>query len=218
MPEEHFDIVFHGKLLEGQDPVVAREQVGRLFKATGAQLERLFSGKSVVVKRGVDVETAGRYRLAFRQAGALVEVRLSDPTGTDDVSVRQPPLSVPSLLPPHTGTLADCAPQVIPAPLPDISHLSLANPGAELDAVEPAPPAPIPIGSLALVPGQSWSLEDCQPLPRPHVLPDIDYMTLDNPGATLDLSPGPPPRPMPDISGLDLEPAVSTQSEPGPNL
>jgi len=204
MPEERFDIVFRGRLLDGQDPAAVREQVGRMFKVSGAQLERLFSGRPMVIKRAVDTETAGRYRLAFRQAGALVEVRISDLSEDGDPAPRWTPASTWTLLPSNSGTLEGYAPRPAPSPLPDIRHLALATPGTG-PAEQAPPPAATPIGTgtLDLVAGQDWTLEDCQPPPLPEVLPDMDDLALSAPGAELDSTPPPAAAPI-DTGTLDL--------------
>jgi hypothetical protein len=213
MPEERFDIFFSGKLIDGQDPAEARAQVGRLFKAADDKIERLFSGKPVAVKKDVDLETASRYRLAFRKAGALVDIK---PSGKQAPLRRKAAASAQAapaeagmrLLPANTGSLEDCAPVLKPAPLPDVSAIDLAAPGAVMEeSAEPAP-ANIDTGDLDLVAGMDWSLEDCQPAPLPLVMPDLDGLDL----AALDdashIPPEPPPAPLPDTSALSLKPAA----------
>lgn len=198
MPEELFDIHFSGQLLEGQDPAVAREQVGQLFKASDTQLARLFSGQPVVVKKGVDLDTATRYRLAFRKAGALVRIQ---PSAAAQVPTPEAPWTLAA---PHSGSLEGYAIRPEPAPLPDISGLRLSGPGALLDERLPLPEISIETEEFSLVPGQDWSLEDCQPEVVPAPLPNIESMRLDQPGVVLDTAPPPPAEPLPDISGLRL--------------
>jgi hypothetical protein len=191
MPEERFDIVFRGQLVDGQDAATVREQVGRLFKASGDQLERLFSGRPTLVKKSVDLDTAARYRLAFRQAGALVEIRVSDAVAEANTPPRQAPPPVLSLLPPHSGSLEDYTPRIPPPPLPDIRHLSLAPPGTLLDSPPPKAAIAIDTRALNLVAGLSWTLEDCQPPPAPAALPDLGHLALSTPGVILDRTPPP---------------------------
>jgi len=206
MPADRFDVVFRGELMEDQDPAQVRLKVRRLFKANDAQLQRLFSGRPVSIKQGVDMETASRFRLAFRQAGALVEIRTS----------RQPMDSRPtapdangsgiSLAPANTGSLEDCAAKVVPAALPDISELSLAALGSDHEQAADILPPALDIDDLQLVPGQDWTLEDCQPLPLPEVQPDISGLDLAKPVDASHIPPEPPPAPLPDISDLSLAP------------
>jgi len=202
MPEERFDIIFAGELIEGQEPATARERVRRMFKASDAQLARLFSGKPVAIKKGVDMEAAGKYRLAFRQAGVLVRIHPSAPPA-QGVTAKAPPAPL-TLLPANSGTLEDLAPKLEPGPLPDISDLAMSAPGMILDETPAPAPARIDTGELGLVEGKEWTLEDCQPPPLPLVLPDIDDLDF----APLDdrshIPPEPPPVPLPDIDALQL--------------
>ncbi|HHH38871.1 MAG TPA: hypothetical protein ENK50_04775 [Sedimenticola sp.] len=176
--EETYDIYFSGQIIAGRPEPEVRQNLGRLFRTDGAALERLFSGTPVRVKRGVDQETAIRYRVAFREAGALVEIRPSGESGGQ--SPRTAPSPGLSLLPPRSGSLADCAPAVTPVPLPDISGLALAPPGAPLDDATPPPPADIDTTGLTLFPPASGSLEECAPTVVPLPLPDISDLKLDD--------------------------------------
>lgn len=69
-----YEIAFSGQMVAGADPLQVRQAVQRLFNASEQMLEQLFSGRRVVVKRGLDRATAEKYRQAFARAGALVEV------------------------------------------------------------------------------------------------------------------------------------------------
>ncbi|MCB1772723.1 MAG: hypothetical protein KDI88_03840 [Gammaproteobacteria bacterium] len=157
---QDFDIYFLGETLADADPVEVRNGVAALFKISGDAVERLFSGKAVRVKHGVDVDTAGRYREAFRNVGALVQI-------------------VPA------GAPAPDGPAVARAPTPPVAGggqspggMTLAEPGATLDHTPPPPPAQIDISGLEALPPNSGSLEDChQPVP-PRTIPDISHMQL----------------------------------------
>lgn len=69
-----YEVIFSGQMVAGADPLQVRQAVQRLFNASEQMLDQLFSGRKVVVKRGVDLATAEKYRQAFVRAGALVEV------------------------------------------------------------------------------------------------------------------------------------------------
>ena len=71
-----FDIYFLGEMLPDTDPADVKRRVAKLFKVTEDAVDRLFSGKPLRVKQNVDAETASRYRAAFRDAGALLEIRM----------------------------------------------------------------------------------------------------------------------------------------------
>lgn len=181
-----YDIYFSGQVMDGHDPAASRIQVGKLFKADAKQLEKLFSGTPIKIKSGVDEETATRYRVALRQAGALVEIRPSSLAADSksknsiDSNAATPASShEPTLLPPNTGSLIDCAATVIPQTLPKIDHLALAPAGSIIDA-SPAPePAEIDTAGLSVNPANSGTLEDCKKEVAPYPIPDISHLDLD---------------------------------------
>lgn len=70
-----FEVVFKGEVIEGQDVAATRANIGKLFNADEAKIERLFSGSSVVIKKDLDEATANKYIGAFKKAGAVATVR-----------------------------------------------------------------------------------------------------------------------------------------------
>lgn len=73
--DEKFRLVFRGELLEGQHRAVVKRRLAERLKLDDGQVEKLFSGDSVVVKRDADRETAARYQSLFKQAGGLLRVQ-----------------------------------------------------------------------------------------------------------------------------------------------
>ncbi len=194
MPDPRFDIFFRGQIMEGRDPSSVKDEIAKLFKADADKVARLFSGKPICIKSAVDQETAARYRDAIRNAGALVEIRPAAQTlkegapepaavaASDQAPPAEPPATEEGdmvLLPPNTGSLIDCAQEVAPQPIPDISSVALAPEGATIDESEEAPPAEIDTSDLTLNPAQSGSLEDCARPVEPTPIPDISQMELE---------------------------------------
>lgn len=68
--ETRYNVYFAGQLLEGQELAAVRTRMARLFNADEATLEKLFSGKTQLVKRDCDKATALKYKQAIEQAGA----------------------------------------------------------------------------------------------------------------------------------------------------
>lgn len=184
MPDDRFDVFFSGICLPGQDPAEVRERVRRSFKASDAQLALLFSGQPVPVKKGLDMEAAGKYRAAFREMGALVTIRRASGTG------EAPRHATPSqaiadmtLLPPRTGSLEVFAPAVTPAVIPDISAIHMADSRRPLDETPLPPPLVVDTSGLSVASGE-WSLADCVVTAPPQTIPDIGYLTLSAPETT----------------------------------
>jgi hypothetical protein len=190
MPAQLFDIFFSGKIIEGHDPAEVKERIRRIFNAQDDQLQRLFSGEPVRIKGGADEEEASKYRVKFRDAGALVEIKLAQKAATDGDPAATPAVAETStadekddgltLLPPNTGSLIDCAREVEPQEIPDISSLALSPEGTLIDESEQAPPADIDTSELTVGPAQSGTLEDCQQPVEPYPIPDISDLQMES--------------------------------------
>jgi hypothetical protein len=190
MSQQQFDIFFSGQIVDGEDLSEVKIKVGKLFKVDGRKLEKLFSGTETCVKKDVDAETASKYRKTFRNAGALVEIK---PTTTAAITDSEQPAPEESeqpaaateaeaqddgslsLLPPNTGSLIDCAEEVVPQPIPHTVELELSSAGTIMDESEPPPPAEIDTSGLSLDPADSGSLEEFKRQPNPSEVPDINF-------------------------------------------
>jgi len=183
MAVDLYDLFFAGRIIQGKDPQQVRNAIARLFSADDQALERLFSGTSVKIKSSIDQDTAIQYRVAFRDAGALLDIRPIAATGPTtpppgDAPAEQAESTELQLLPPMTGTLLECAVPVDPAPIPDISAITLAPQGTPIDESRPAPAPVLNTDDLTLAPAASGTLEDCRVVPEPEPLPDISGMKL----------------------------------------
>jgi hypothetical protein len=81
-----YDIFFAAQLIEGFEEATVRQNIARLFKANDETLEKLFSGKPQLIKRGVDKAAAIKYKTAMQNAGAVARIREQAP------KVAPPPL------------------------------------------------------------------------------------------------------------------------------
>lgn len=171
MRDDHFQLVFAGRLAEGVSPAQVRQSLQARFNLSDSQLERLFDGSPVTVKRNLTESAAERYRQAFLEAGAVVEIQpLTGPTeqragptasgepDSDELEARSPASPCDDARPrdgePHALGETAATLQVLPpgapvgeepndaAPVrPDISHLSLA-PAEGMSLADCAPSAP----------------------------------------------------------------------------
>ena len=207
MSFEKYDLFFSGQIMNGLDMAEVRIRVGKIFGATEEQLNRLFSGDPIPIKKGVDMDTAVKYRVTLREAGALIDVvpTRSPPTrppgrpatggspaapAEDATATATAPAGATAvseagaqmtLAPPRTGTLEDCAPETPPTELPDISGLDLGAEGEPLVAQQAVSAPPIDTSGLELFPANTGDLKDCQPEPPPLPLPDISDLRLLDP-------------------------------------
>ena len=74
MSTDNYEVAFSGQIAEGADLEKVKVNVAQMFKADEAKLAHLFSGKRVVIKKGIDQQTAMKYQAALTKAGAVCEV------------------------------------------------------------------------------------------------------------------------------------------------
>lgn len=79
---ETYSVVMTGKLAEGMAQEQVRANVGKLFKLGEEQLDKLFSGKPVAVRRNLDEQKAEKLCAALTKAGAIARVKSSRPLST----------------------------------------------------------------------------------------------------------------------------------------
>lgn len=70
-----FEIIFEGKLEPGFAEAQVRTNLTVLFKASADQVDKMFSGRPVVLRNRLDSDTARKYEAALRKNGAMVHVR-----------------------------------------------------------------------------------------------------------------------------------------------
>jgi hypothetical protein len=76
-----FQIVFNGQLLDGFELAAVKASAVRRLKAAPEQIERLFSGKRAVLKKGLTDEIARRYATELQRIGmrVAIETELAPP-------------------------------------------------------------------------------------------------------------------------------------------
>jgi hypothetical protein len=189
MSNEIFDVYFSGVLIKDRDPAEVKRKVGTVFKLQGEKLDRLFSGRPIPIKKGVDMDRAIKFRVTFRDAGALVDIV---PAG------EPPPLPKPVQPSPpkeQTGIASADTTQVSGA-------LSLVDGPMEFVADTDTPSIAVPEYELSSA--QGFDLSDCKPSIEPAKIPDISSLDMEKPGATLDESLDPDPLEI-DTSALELD-------------
>lgn len=191
---EFFNVVFSGEIAGRADPAVVRANIGKLFNASEAVLDRLFSGQPVAVKKMVDRATAMKIRALMKQAGADARIVQVDEQGKPLPAGSAPAPAAPK---PPEGTMA-------------ARVETLAEQHAREEATKPKPDAPPPPADVARV--STWALYPVgfllsAPVHRPAPLrPNISGISLAAAGGTL-VKPGEIPTPPPvkvDISGISM--------------
>lgn len=220
-----FDIYFSGQMLETANSEEVKRTIGERFKVTGSKLEKLFSGKAVLIKSGVDATTAGKYRETFRQAGALIDIVPSGQRPAEPKpDVAKPPRETPSgelkLMPLEASDLSDTARKTPELEIPDSEELSISPAGALFPDASAAPSPEIDTSHLEAAPANTGSLEEFADLPSPAPIPDISQLEAVAPdkGNLSDESEPVTATPVPDIDHLEatassLEDCVEEKEE-----
>lgn len=185
-----FQLVFKGECTPGTDQASARDNARALFKASVDQIERMFSGRPVVIRNKLDEAQAEKYRAVLGKHGLVAYVQLM-PDSSPGAKSRPDPKSaktgsVASSGNASAGTGVKTEPgerlQVAGDRVDDIlsgSALELDPAGVTLaEAAEKAPPMFQHLEDWTLAPAGS-DIGVKRDLPPP-VVPDVSHLSLDN--------------------------------------
>jgi hypothetical protein len=174
MADAQYRVVFRGEISGEQPEETVKRNLAALFKMPEERVEGLFTGKPVVIKKGVDEATARKLEQAFRKAGAVCELhdvssgRADQPSpGTAGTSTEAKPASRKSAAEARAGggsEAASAAPAgsiaaagdpnqtVVAKPVPQqLGDLSMGEPGEALVKKErDRTPPPIDTSDLSI--------------------------------------------------------------------
>ena len=175
MSDKRFAVVFTGKIVAGVDLALVKTNLAQLFKIQAEQVTRLFTGKPVTVKKGLDEETAKKYQAALKKAGALCAVvdleavaKSAPPapaksTDTPTTAAKSAPVArsadtvaspvaAPAPPPPTTDAVHETRALVkdAPAGLGELEGIALDHPGALLIALEAIPDLEIDLTAYSM--------------------------------------------------------------------
>jgi uncharacterized membrane protein YhaH (DUF805 family) len=98
IPMSKVQIVYSAEILDGFDPAAVRRDFGTMFKLGEDQLDALFSGTPVIVKRDLDVAAASSYVEHLARIGARARIRTVADAGPASVSPSTTLSTVPGAL------------------------------------------------------------------------------------------------------------------------
>ncbi len=146
MPNELYNIIFHGKIHADFELQQVKDNLARIFKIDTEKVEKMFSGKPIAIKKSVDQDTALKYLQAMKKAGAMVNAYSQ--AGTQVDLTRPQEASSPQDAAKHSpSTLTIAAPgerilppqSVVEAQF-NLEGISMAPVGADVTDPEPPPP------------------------------------------------------------------------------
>jgi hypothetical protein len=217
MDASGYDIVFSGAVAPDRKLAQVKLELARLFKTDSAAVERLFCGRPVIIKKGLDRPTAEKYKAVLEKAGALCELRVQAAVAPASAGAAEKESAM--TIAPAGAVLT--TPREISSPAFDLGHMSLAAAGADiLEGMGRVVAAPLyDLSALSMAP-PGIELVEARP-EKPADLPDVGDLTVDQPGPDLDSRVPPAALPLPDISAITLAPpgtAVlrSDESRPSP--
>ena len=192
-----FRLTFKAEVQPGQHPAVVRKRLAAALQLDEERLDLLFSGRAVIIKKGLDAAQAERFRALFEKAGAQLRV--------ESEAAQPPPAGMDlQLLPPGADVLTAAERVSVPAAdidtarlslaakdetwlsserleqpvLPDTAHLSVAELGAlmctKTAQASPSPPVE-PLECDLAAPG---ALMDTRERPAPPPAPDTHHLRL----------------------------------------
>ncbi len=215
MADAQYAVIFQGQIADGADPAAVRANLGKLFKADSERVEKMFSGQKVVIKRGLDVDSAAKYKAVLLKAGALVAV-----------------VDMAAKIPAETKPAAPASPQPNVAPAPAVeSAVPEAAPAAVSVETAPEPattttvpaddaPQTVPAGfagadappnalnTTMAEPGAT--LAESQHTEAPAIA--VDHLSMADAGVVLSEH-EPAPEPEYDLSSMSLDPPGVTLAE-----
>ena len=70
-----YSVIFSGEIVAGYDLEQVKKNIGQVFKLNPERVEKLFSGKPVAIKRGIDQQQANKFQNVMAKAGAVSVIR-----------------------------------------------------------------------------------------------------------------------------------------------
>lgn len=226
MAEQLFAIVFRGRLQTGADPAEVRANLAKLFNIDAARVEQMFSGQPVIIKKGLDLLAADKYKAVLAKAGALVDAidmpsegaalaapaaaspppaaAVAKPAAPAPAEPARPVTPVAQPAPAsHTidPALARSAPPAALRGTPHALDTTLAEPGVVLVAATHVAPPAIATEHLSMAEA-GVRIVDYTPPPAPQF--DLSDMSLAEPGVIL-VEAHKSVAPQFDLSGLSLD-------------
>gem|GEM_PF-3235114 len=89
--EGRYQVVFTGLVVRGTEPARVRNNFKQQFKLPDEQLDKLFSGQNIAVKKDVSWHDAQRYRDLMKGLGALCEILPLEEPGPNETSTKSFP-------------------------------------------------------------------------------------------------------------------------------
>ena len=100
MTDQEYQVVFRGEILPSKSVEEAKANLAALYKTDVTRIERLFSGKAMVLKKGVSREAGERYRGLLEKAGIACDLLPAGVAAPPPPPAEKTPAEQPEAVPP----------------------------------------------------------------------------------------------------------------------
>ncbi len=187
MAKGSYQVIFSGEIIEHADIDMVKSNVARVFSLPADRIEKLFSGKRLVLKKDIDQATAERYKTTLQRAGALCEIEAPSAVITEEIKPNPTPI-----------TQVD-----------DVS-MSVAEPGSQIGEHQEIPEANIDTSSLDMA-EVGITLAESDHVPDVHI--DTGNIDMAEVGITLSEAKEPVEADI-DVTHIDMAETGVTLKEP----
>lgn len=222
MSEQAYQIVVTGELVDGTYLPEVKAKLAALFKTPAEKLDPLFSGKRVVIKKGLAAEAAEKYVAAVQAAGLICraeeigaeasEISTANtatqmsmaPVGTtiiEQPSVSAPEIDVSAYTMAPAGETLVAPPEIIDADI-DISALNMSPVGEVLVKHMPPEEPAIDTSNFTVAPAGTQLADEKKASPAAIDTGNLDLAPVGSDVGEKKREEGPPP---PDTSHLKLD-------------
>ncbi len=146
-----YQIIYNGRCRTGSTPAEVKTNLVKLFKSNKKTIEQLFSGKQIIIKKGLKEQKALTYQQAMHKAGAIAKVSLMEVESSIDLAP-PPPMENPDIKSDTGNRLHD---DNLPPPPVEIIGGNVYN-----DLPSP-PPAEVTnaMDPLGIAPADQWAVD-----------------------------------------------------------
>ncbi len=174
-----YKVTFNGQCRTVSTPAEVKANLEILFKSNKKSIEKLFSGKQIIIKKGINEQKAVTYQQAMHKAGAIAKVSLMEVESSIDLAPPPPMVNPDNKA--ETGNM-----------LPDdnLSAPPVKTISKDIYNDLPSPPpaeVTIALGPLGIAPADQWAMDPkgsrMSKLKRKKVkkVPVIDHIQLSPP-------------------------------------
>lgn len=169
MTDELFNLVFSGELVKGAQEDAVKANLAGMFKLSQAQIEKMFSGHTITLKKNIDADTGRKLRAKFKQAGVICRLEPFSATAVAAQNKQAPAAN------------AQAGSPIVPPAKPEPAGFAANKPGSAETAKAQNDPAASPQNisqsGLTIAPAGADVLEG-YPSPEPPPPPNVDALTM----------------------------------------